>query len=83
MSYPNNVLSAWQMALMIAVPLAMLIGWIIAIFIAARDPRVTDAAASASAAETAAPAPRPTGLTVPVSPAAPARPDASPARLAA
>jgi len=52
--YPNNVLSAWQMTLMIAVPLAMLVGWVIAVFIAAREPRATDTAAAASPAQTAA-----------------------------
>jgi len=74
MSYPNNVLSAWQITLMIAVPLMLLVGWVIAVFIAAREPAVPGLAAPA------APAPRLTDVTVPVSPA---QPDASPARLAA
>jgi hypothetical protein len=74
MSYPNNILSAWQMTLMIAVPLMLLVGWVIAVFIAAREPAVPAIAA------TAAPAPRLTDLTVPQSPA---QPDASPTRLAA
>ena len=71
--YPNNVLSAWQMTLMIAVPLMLLVGWVIAVFIADRAPRTTDVAATASVA-------------APVSPpetAAPAQPDAPPVRLAA
>jgi hypothetical protein len=73
MSYPNNVLSAWQMTLMIAVPLMLLVGWVIAVFVVAREPAVPGIAATAS------PAPRLTDVTVP----SPARPDASPARLAA
>jgi|HubBroStandDraft_6_1064221.scaffolds.fasta_scaffold1592286_1 hypothetical protein len=74
MSYPNNILSAWQMTLMIAVPLMLLVGWVIAVFIAAREPAVPGIAATAGTA------PRLTDATVPVSPA---QPDASPDRLAA
>jgi hypothetical protein len=89
MSYPNNVLSAWQLTLMIAVPLMLLFGWLIAVFIAAREPSVPGIAAgkavapgmaATAPAETTAPAPRLTDVTVPVSPT---QPDASPARLAA
>jgi hypothetical protein len=68
--YPNNVLSAWQMTLMIAVPLTVLIGWVIAVFIADRAPRATDVAASASAPKTVA------------FPASPAQTSASPAQTA-
>jgi hypothetical protein len=78
--YPNNVLSAWQMTLMIAVPLTLLVGWVIAVFIAAREPVAPGIAAAASPGQTTAPTPRLTDVTVPVSPA---QPDASPARLAA
>ena len=80
MSYPNNVLSAWQMTLMIAVPLMLLIGWLIAVFIAAGKAVAPGMAATAAPAQTTAPAPRLTDVTVPVSPA---QPDASPARQAA
>jgi hypothetical protein len=44
MSNPNTVLSAWQMTIMAVVPLLALIGWLIAIFIAARAPRQRAAA---------------------------------------
>jgi hypothetical protein len=54
MSYPNNVLSAWQMTLMIAVPLMLLVGWVIAVFFVAREPAVLGIAATASPAETVA-----------------------------
>ena len=36
--YPNTVLTAWQLALMIVVPLASLIVWLTAVFVAARQP---------------------------------------------
>ncbi len=39
MSDPNTVLSAWQMTILVVVPLLALAGWLIAIFIAARGPR--------------------------------------------
>lgn len=35
---PNTVLTAWQLALMIVVPLASLIVWLTAVFLAARRP---------------------------------------------
>ena len=44
MSDPNTVLSAWQMTIMAVVPLLALLGWLIAIFIAARGPRQRAAA---------------------------------------
>ncbi len=45
MSSPNIVLSWWQLTLMAVVPVASLAGWLVAIFIAAREPRVRNAAA--------------------------------------
>jgi hypothetical protein len=52
--YPNNVLSAWQMTLLITVPLMVLVGWVIAVFLAAREPVVPGVAATASPAKTVA-----------------------------
>ena len=46
MSNPNIVLSAWQLTLMAVVPVALLAGWLIACFIAAREPRSHGAAAA-------------------------------------
>jgi hypothetical protein len=69
--YPNNVLSAWQMTLMITVPLTLLVGWVIAVFLAARQPAVPGVAATASPAQTTVPAPRLPDVTVPQSPAQP------------
>jgi hypothetical protein len=34
----NTTLSTWQLVIMAVVPLTALIGWIVAIFIAAREP---------------------------------------------
>jgi hypothetical protein len=36
---PNSALSAWQLAIMAVVPVAALVVWLIAIFLAAREPR--------------------------------------------
>ncbi len=49
MSYPNTVLSAWQLTIMAVVPTLALFGWLIAIFIAAR-PRQRDAATTLAGA---------------------------------
>ena len=49
MSYPNTVLSVWQMTIMAVVPVLALFGWLIAIFIAAR-PRQRDAATTLAGA---------------------------------
>ena len=38
---PNSALSAWQLAVMAAVPVAALAVWLTAIFLAAREPRGT------------------------------------------
>jgi len=39
MSNVNSVLSVWQLVIMAVVPLAALCGWIIVIFVVAREPR--------------------------------------------
>ncbi len=36
--YPNSVLSVWQLTIMAVVPVALLFGWLIAIFVASREP---------------------------------------------
>ena len=48
---PNSALSAWQLAIMAVVPVAALVTWLSAIFLAARGPRGR-AQASAAAPET-------------------------------
>jgi len=50
--YPNTALSAWQLAVMAVVPVTALAVWLIAIFLAAREPR-RDRAAAVSPGETA------------------------------
>ena len=45
---PNSALSAWQLAVMAAVPVAALAVWLTAIFLAAREPRGRAQAAAAS-----------------------------------
>jgi hypothetical protein len=53
----NSALSVWQLVLIAVVPLAALCGWIITIFIVAREPRApaaTSAWPALPAAETAA-----------------------------
>jgi len=37
--YPNPALSAWQMTIMAVVPVVALTVWLIAIYVAAREPR--------------------------------------------
>ena len=46
MSSPNIVLSAWQLTFMIAVPVVLLFGWLIVVFLVAREPRVDGPAAT-------------------------------------
>lgn len=46
MSNPNIYLSWWQLTLMAVVPVALLAGWLIACFIAAREPDSHSAAAA-------------------------------------
>ena len=50
MPYPNSALSAWQLAIIAVVAVASLSAWLIAIFLADREPR-HDHAAAASPAE--------------------------------
>ena len=51
--YPNTALSAWQLALMAVVAVVTLVGWLIAIFVAAREPGGHSQAAAGSPAESA------------------------------
>jgi hypothetical protein len=50
---PNSALSAWQLAIMAVVPVAALVAWLTAIYVAAREPRGHDLAAAGSPAESA------------------------------
>ena len=52
--YPNSALSVWQMTLMAVVPFTLLVVWLVAVFVAAREPRGRDLAAAASPHESAA-----------------------------
>lgn len=54
MSDPNSALSVWQLTLLAVVPFALLVGWLIACFIAAREPRSHGAAAAGPATGTGA-----------------------------
>jgi hypothetical protein len=58
MSDMNSALSGWQLAIIIVIPLALLCGWIITVFMVAREPRaqVEPAASSASPDSTVLPA---------------------------
>ncbi len=63
--YPNPALPAWQMAIMAVVPVVALAVWLIAIFVAAREPGGQDLATAGSADEPAAAG---TGSRLPVKP---------------
>ena len=63
MSNVNSALSVWQLVIMAVIPLAALCGWIITIFIVAREPR-TQAAVAASSALPVSPASESAGATV-------------------
>jgi hypothetical protein len=52
MSDPNAALSVWQLTLLAVVPFVLLVGWLIACFIAAREPRSHGAAAAGPATGT-------------------------------
>jgi len=56
----NSALSVWQLVIIAVVPLVALCGWIITVFIVAREPR----APAATAALSAAPAAETAGATV-------------------
>ena len=60
MSNVNSALSVWQLVIMAVIPLAALVGWIITIFIVAREPRPQ----AEVAALPALPASEATGATV-------------------
>jgi len=49
--YPSSALSAWQLAIMALVVVTSLAAWLILVFLAARQPRSTSAAASAAPRE--------------------------------
>jgi hypothetical protein len=50
MSDVNSALSVWQLVIMAVVPLAALCGWIITVFVVAREPRAHAAAVVSSVA---------------------------------
>jgi hypothetical protein len=52
--YPNTALSAWQLAIMAVVAMSTLIAWLVAIFLAAREPGGQSQAAAGSAPGAAA-----------------------------
>jgi hypothetical protein len=51
--YPNSVLSVWQLTIMAVVPVVALTVWLIAIYVAAREPGGSDLAAARSPGESA------------------------------
>jgi hypothetical protein len=51
---PNPVLSVWQLTIMAVIPVALLFAWLIAIYVAAREPARQNLAAASSPAEPAA-----------------------------
>ncbi len=52
--YPNIVLSVWQLTIMAVVPVVLLFAWLIAIYVASREPAGQGAAAAGSAGAPAA-----------------------------
>ena len=46
--YPNTALSAWQLTIMAIIPVVTLVGWLIAIYVAAREPGGQHQAAAGS-----------------------------------
>lgn len=51
---PNSALSAWQLTIMAVVAVVTLAAWLIAVFVAAREPRRQDLTVAGSPAEPAA-----------------------------
>jgi hypothetical protein len=51
--YPNSALSIWQLTIMAVIPVALLFGWLIAIFVASREPGRQSLAAAGSPEEPA------------------------------
>jgi hypothetical protein len=45
---PNSALSVWQLTIMAVIPVALLFGWLIAIFVASREPGRQSLAAAGS-----------------------------------
>ena len=76
MSYPNSALSAWQLATIAIVAVAALAIWLIAVYLAARDPRRRSLAvappADITVAATGSPRAAPTAGTGEGEPAEPA-----------
>jgi hypothetical protein len=62
MSNVNSALAIWQLVIMAVVPVTALVGWIVTIFVVAREPRQPEVAAvvalsaGATGSETAGPA---------------------------
>jgi hypothetical protein len=65
MSNMNSALSTWQLVIMAVVPLTALVGWIVTIFIVAREPRRPYVAAAAPAAPAASAGAAASGTAVP------------------
>ena len=51
--YPNSVLSVWQLTIMAVVPVVLLFAWLIAIYVASREPARQDLAVAGSPVEPA------------------------------
>jgi len=66
----NSALSVWQLVIIAVVPLAALCGWIITVFMVAREPRAPAATAASSAAPVLLAAPDSPGQDQPVDPPA-------------
>ncbi len=49
--YPNSVLSVWQLTIMAVVPVVLLFAWLIAIYVAAREPVRRDLTVAGSPGE--------------------------------
>jgi hypothetical protein len=73
MSNMNSALTAWQLTIMAVVPVLALVGWIVTIFIVAREPARPEVPAARPASPVIAVARRPAGPAV-VGQDEPARP---------
>ena len=49
--YPNTVLSVWQLTIMAVVPVVLLFAWLIAIYVASREPVRQDLTVAGSPGE--------------------------------
>ena len=63
--YPNSALSIWQLTIMAVVPVVLLFAWLIAIYVASREPARQDLAVAGSPVE---PATAGTGSRLPTKP---------------